>query len=188
MTSPNFLRMAGWAAILGAVASILMTIAGNLWLALMLSRKMDALAFGGVTDALSVLTLALMLPVALALHLLLRSHAPVLSRVATAIGVLGILVFGSIQALIVAGVLTYPQVSVPQIAASAVVGIWLLLANYAALRDKVFPRGLAWAGLIAGGGFVVLVLGFLLYPVWAIWLGRRLLAQPHDELQSAQSL
>jgi hypothetical protein len=187
MTSPNILRLAGWAAILGAVASLLLTIAGNLWLILVLNHVIAAKDYGAITDALSVLTLALMLPVALALHLLLRSQAPVLSRVATAIGVLGILVYGSVQALIVAGVLTYPQVSVPQIAASAVVGIWLLLANYAALRDKVFPRGLARAGLIAGGGFVVLVLGFLLYPVWAIWLGRWLLAKPHGELQTAQS-
>jgi hypothetical protein len=178
MTSPNFLRLTGWAAFLGAVASLLTVITGILWL--VLSRN---LFFGGVTDTLSVLTLALMLPVALALHLLLSSQAPVLSRLAAGIGILSMLVYGILQALLVKGVLTYEQVSVPNIAASAGVGIWLLLANYAALRGRVFPRGLAWAGLIAGAGFLVLVPGFLIYPVWAIWLGRWLLAKPTGELQ-----
>jgi hypothetical protein len=85
------------------------------------------------------------------------------------------LVYGILQALLVAGVLIYQQVSLPNITASAGVGIWLLLENYAALRSEVLPRGLAWAGLITGAGFLVLVLGFLIYPVWAIWLSRWLL-------------
>jgi hypothetical protein len=180
MTSPNFLRYAGWVAILSAVASLLEVIAGILWLTL--SRS---LFFGGVTDALSVLTVALMLPVALALHLLLRSRAPVLSLVAVTIGFFGMLVYGILQALLVAGVLTYQQVSLPNIAASAGIGIWLLLANYLALRGKVFPRGLAWAGLIAGAGFLVLVLGFSIYPIWAVWLSRWLLAKSHGEFRVA---
>ena len=170
MTSPNFLRYAGWAAILGAVASLLNVISGILWLMFTFSPF-----FGGLSDMFSVLSLALMIPVALALHLLLRPRAPVLSLVAAAIGILSMLVYGILQALLVAGVLTYQQVSLPNITASAGVGIWLLLANYAALRSEVLPRGLAWAGLITGAGFLVLVLGFLIYPVWAIWLSRWLL-------------
>ena len=82
------------------------------------------------------------------------------------------LAYGAFQSLPVAHVLTSQQVNIPHTVASAGVGVWLLLAYYAALRDKVFPRGLAWAGLIAGLGFVVLVPGCLIYPIWAIWLGR----------------
>lgn len=40
----------------------------------------------------------------------------------------------------------------------------------AAVRGRVLPRGLAWAGLIAGAGFLVLVLSFLIYPTWATGL------------------
>lgn len=182
MTSPNFLRYAAWVAILSAVASVLETIMGILWL-----MSAFALFYGGLTDIFSVSCVALMLPLTLALHLLLRSYAPVLSLVATTIGIAGILVYGSLQSLLVIGVLRYEQVSIPNIVASAAVGIWLLLANYIALRNKFFPRGLAWAGMISGLGFVVLVLGFLIYPIWAIWLGRWLLAKAQHERQMGQS-
>ena len=96
---------------------------------------------------------------------------------------------GTLQSLLVAHVLSFQQVNIPNIVASAGVRVWLLRANYAALRGKVFPRGLARAGLITGLGFVVLVLvpGFLIYPSWAIWLGRWLLAQPHTAVQLARA-
>jgi len=184
MTSHNFLRLAGWAAFLGAVTSLFGTIAGILWVINGFSYS-----WGGVIviDTLAVVVPALMLPVALALYLILRSQAPTLSLAATAVGILCLLVYGTTQALLVADVFTFEQVSVPNLAANAGIGIWLLLTNYAALRDKVFPRGLAWAGIVTGAGFVVIVLGYLLYPIWAIWLGRWLLTKPHGELNTVRS-
>ena len=171
MTPPNFLRFAGWAAILSATASVLTVITGILWIMFTLNPF-----YGGLTDLFSVLSVALMLPLALALHPLLRSQVPVLSFVAAAIGIIGMLAYGMMQTLLVVGILTYEQVSLTNVAASAAIGIWLILINYTALRGKVFPRGLAWAGLIAGAGFVVLVLGFSIYPIWSIWLGRLFLS------------
>ncbi len=179
MSTPNFLRYAGSVATLGAVTSLLTVITGILMFTL-------SPFFGGLSDVFSVLTLASMIPVALALHFLLRSQAPALSLAATAIGILSMLLYGILQALLVASVLTYTHVSLTNITASAGIGIWLLLTNHAALRGKMFPRGLAWAGLIAGAGFLVLVLGFSIYPIWAVWLGRWLLAGPHREFQLAR--
>jgi hypothetical protein len=179
MTSANFLRYAGWAAMLSAMTSLLTVITGILMFTV-------SPFFGGFSDVFSVLTVGFMIPVALALHFLLRSQAPTLSLAAAVIGVLSMLLIGMLKALLVASALTYGQISLADIATSAGIGVWLLLANYAALRGKVFPRGLAWAGLIAGGGFLVIVLGFLIYPVWAIWLRHWLLAKRYGEFQVAR--
>jgi hypothetical protein len=176
MTSANFLRYAGWAAMLSAMTSLLTVITGILMFTV-------SPFFGGFSDVFSVLTVGFMIPVAPALHFLLRSQAPVLSLAAAVIGILSMVLYGILLALLVARVLTYEQVSLTNIIASGGIGIWLLLANYAAVRGKVFPRGLAWTGLITGGGFLVLVLGFAIYPIWAVWLGRWLLAMPHREFQ-----
>ena len=85
------------------------------------------------------------------------------------------------------------------------IGLWLLLVNYLALRSKALPRGLTWIGLIAGVGWLLSGVGaliggsqilpfsigplgiFLVSPIWAIWLGRRLLAQPDSVPQMARS-
>src|SRR5262245_45024282 len=98
-----------------------------------------------------------MLPVAMALHLLLRSQAPVRSAWAAVAGTLGMSADGTLQSLLEAHGLTFQQVNIPTTVASAGLGVWLLMAKYAALGYTVFPRGVAWAGLIAGLGFVVLV-------------------------------
>lgn len=100
MRSPNFRRFAGWAAILGAATSLLTVIAGILMFTV-------SPFFGGLSDTFSLLSLALMIPVVLALHLLLRSQATVLSPLAAAIGILSMLVYGVLQALLLASVLTY---------------------------------------------------------------------------------
>ena len=186
MTSPNFLRYAGWAAYLSAAVTLLMTMTGIM----MFTNPI----FWGVTDVLSVFQVALMIPVALGLHLILRSQAPVLSLAASAIGILGMLVKGIFQSLLVLGVLTYEQSSpASEGIAPGAIAIWLLLANYLALRGELFPRGLIWAGLITGVGYLVYIVGLwtgglqspLLfvgsavaywgYPIWAVWLGRRML-------------
>jgi hypothetical protein len=89
-------------------------------------------------------------------------------------------------------------------AGNAMIGLWLLGLNYAALRDNSLPHGLVIFGLISG---LILALGLVtipgifsgidtkeyqftifnsiwwvsslgylaLYPTWCIWLGRILL-------------
>lgn len=83
-------------------------------------------------------------------------------------------------------------VAVP--AAFGVVGVWLLLNSYLALANRTLPSGLAWVGMVAGVGYILVILGFLLggqqhpltavggltavisYPIWAIWIGALLLS------------
>ncbi len=69
-------------------------------------------------------------------------------------------------------------------------GVSLLIFGWLAASSGIFPRGLAWTGIVAGLGYVLVTTGFILgeqnhpltyiggaisviaYPVWAFWLGR----------------
>ncbi len=184
MTYPNVIRYTSRFAFLSAAATLLQIVTGLLFVSI-------GGIFGPITDVAGVLQAVSMIALALVLHLILRSEAQGLSLTAAVIGILSMLVFIVFQALLVVGVFTYEQVTLIVITAGGGVGIWLLFVNYLALRDKVFPRGLSWVGLIAGAGFLVQMVSFWIwelesplffigssvayfgYLFWAIWLGRR---------------
>jgi hypothetical protein len=144
--------------------------------------------FGKINDISSVVQVLFMLPVALVLYRLFRPNTQTLSLLA-AVGIAGVMVAVVGQGLLVFGVITYQQ-SLTFFPAGGAIGAWLLLTDYLALASRKLPRGLAWSGLLAGAGYVVTVVGFLLggqqnplfyagglvlvisYPLWAIWLGR----------------
>jgi Domain of unknown function (DUF4386) len=194
MTFPNFLRYAGWAAILSAAASLLMVLTAIL---------SSALKLGNTFSVVVMILMALMIVVALALHLILSHQGQSFSLVAAAIGILGMLLMGIVHALMMAGILTQEQFNATgEGIGPAGIGLWLLLVNYLALRGKVLRRGLTWVGLIAGVGYLMSGVGALIggsqtlvggpqnplssvgplgilfvYPIWAIWLGRGLLAE-----------
>jgi Domain of unknown function (DUF4386) len=188
MTSNDVVRLAGWAAILSAAATVLMVAAAVLT---------DALHLGNTFAFLLMALMALMIVVALGLHLILRSAAPAVSLAAVAIGILGMLLTVIVHALQIAGALTVDQFNAAgEGMAPGAIGLWLLIGNYLALRGGRFPRVLTVLGLIAGAGYLASGLGallggpqtltegpqnalssigplgiFLVYPVWAGWLG-----------------
>jgi hypothetical protein len=150
--------------------------------------------------------MALLIVVALALYLILRSVAPVMSLAATAIGVLGMLLTGAVHVSAMASALSPDQFNTTgEGIGPAGIGLWLLLVNYLALQSKALPRGLTWIGLLAGTGWLLSGVGaliggspilpfsigplgiFLVSPIWAIWLGRRLLASPYSRPHMARS-
>jgi hypothetical protein len=75
-----------------------------------------------------------------------------------------------------------------------VIGVWLVLNSYLGRSSGTLPKGLTWVGIVAGGAFVLVIVGFLLggqqhppaavggltavicYSVWADWFGRLLLS------------
>jgi hypothetical protein len=193
----RLLRVAGWAALLSVAAYLL-----GLATFILFVASGD---FGPLADLPSLFYVAFTIPVVLALHVILRSQGPALSLAAATIGILGLLVLGIFQALLITHTLTYEQQSPIVISAAGAVGIWPLLANYLALRGKVFPVGLIWAGLIAGVGLLLLGVGFwaggqqspvsvigaltsyISYPIWVIWLGRWLLRSSAGGIISGQA-
>ena len=177
----------GWS----AYANGILTLANMVTLALMFGVSMS---WGRVNDALSVMWLLSFLPLAL---LLVQVNQPVMGRavaVGTAIvGALGILVFAALQSLLVVGQVRFGQTFPAVATLGGVLGLWLLLNGLLALMGKTLPGGLAWLGITFGlsyilgtvgywlGGYespilwVGAVVGYVVGPVWAFWLGRLLL-------------
>ena len=192
MTSNGVVRLAGWAAIFSAATTVLMVAAAILT---------ESLHLGNTFAVLVMASMALMAAVALGLHLILRSQRPGLSLAAAAIGILGMVLTVLVHALKIAGSLTVEQFNaLGEGIGPDAIGLWLLVANYLALRAGRLPRVLTVVGLVAGAGYLASGLGaliggprtltegpqnalssigplgiFLVYPVWAAWLGAWLL-------------
>ena len=186
MTAPKSSSYSGWVAIMSAVATLAMLITAILTSSLNL----------GNTFRLFVLALmALIILVALSLHLRLRSLVPSLSLAAAAVAILGTLLTAAAHVLQIASVISEAEFNtLGEGIGPAAIGMWLLLANYVARQGRAFPRGLAWVGLIAGAGYLASGVGalirgpesggtqnllssigplgiFFIYPAWAVWLG-----------------
>jgi hypothetical protein len=192
VTGPGSSPYQGWSAILSGVATILMVITA------ILSSRLN---LGRTFSVIVLVLMALIIIVALGLNFRLRSHAPTLSLVAVAIAVLAALVTGAAHVMQMAGALTPAQFNtLGEGTGPAGIGLWLLLANYLALRSGALPRGLSWLGLIAGAGYLMTGVGalirgpasgvapnalssigplgiFFVYPAWAVWLGLWMLRQ-----------
>ena len=183
MTATELLCTAGWAAYLSAAATSVTFVTGILFFS-------AGQPWGTINDAASAFQVLFMLPIVLALHHLFGPSAPALSLLAAVIGIIGMLVAAALQALLVFGKVKFEQTIGTTRTAGGGLGIWLVLIGYLALASGVLPGGLAWLGLVAGGGYILLVVGFWLggqrnplfiagslvavigYSVWAIWLGR----------------
>jgi hypothetical protein len=181
--SAELLPCVSWAAYLSAAATVLTFFTGILFFTV-------GQPFGTINDAASVFQMLFMLPLALALYQTLRPSAPVPVLLASAVGVLGMLIAATLQALLVFRKVEYEQTIGTVLAAGGAVGIWLAVTGVVALVGGVFPAGLAWLGILSGSGYVLLVVGFWIggqenalfyigslvavigYSVWAIWLGR----------------
>lgn len=180
-------RIIGWS----AYANGILVLANMVTLALMFAVNM---AWGRVNDAVSVFWILSFLPLVV---LLARLNEPVMGRgVAVGIavfGAVGMLVFAWLQALLTLGQVRFEQTLGAVITLGGVLGLWLLLNGLLALKGKTLPAGLVWLtvayGLsyIAGaaafwlGGYENPILwvgaaaGYLIGPVWALWLGWLLL-------------
>lgn len=179
----EILAYVAWAAYLSAIATLVTLVTGILFFTV-------GRPFGTIQDAASALQVFLMLPVQLVLYSSFQSYAPALSLLAAVVGMIGVLVAGVLQVLLVFRVVHFERTIGTVLAAGGAIGAWLVLMNSLALAGRAFPDGLAWSGIVAGGGYILLVIGFWLdgqrhplfwggslaavagYAVWAMWLGR----------------
>jgi hypothetical protein len=186
MTAPKSPSYTGWVAIMSAVATVAMLIT-----AILTSR----LNLGNTFRIFVLALMALIIVLALSLHLRLRSLSPLLSPAAVAAAILGALLTGTGHVLQIANAISTADFNtLGEGFGPAAIGVWLLLANYVARQGRAFPRGLAWVGLIAGAGYLATGVGalirgpvsggtqnllssigplgiFFIYPAWAVWLG-----------------
>lgn len=187
MISPEVSPFVGWSALVSAIATIL----GLVTLIIFFSLGQP---WGTINDLTSVVLALSLLPVVLALHRLHRHNAPTISLAILIVSILALLVVVLFQLLLVSGTITFAQTAVIVPLAFGVFGAALAVYSGFALMDGFLPRPLAWLGIAAGVGYVVVIVGFILggqehplavigglmavilYPIWAIWFGRMILA------------
>lgn len=152
MTGADFARLAGLSAWLAAA----MTVVGAITLLVFFSRGGR---WGAWNDASSVVLMLAMIPVALVLTLISLDVVTTLALVIGAIGIGAMLAFAVLQALLVAGRVTYDQSKGAVLATGAVVGVWYLLIAISTGSTAV-PDGLRLAAVVAGVGFIAVGIGF----------------------------
>ena len=121
--------------------------------------------FGILNDVAVVIQYVLMIPIALALHQILRRSGSALSLVALLLGIPGMLGVIVLQLLFMTGVLPYAQYIVLVSAGFLVVLGWFLMIRRLGQSTGVLPTSILMhilAGLYVG------------YPFWAFSLGRQL--------------
>ncbi len=128
-------------------------------------RDLAAL-FGWLNDVLVGIQYLLTIPLVLSLRRILWQGAPTLIEVATFVGIASMLVVVVLQTALVLGVLTFQQQVVWVSLAIVGVGFWLVTTALVARGTGRFPKSLRMS---------LLAVPYLGYPIWALWLGRRLL-------------
>jgi hypothetical protein len=109
----------------------------------------------------------LTIPIALALYRILLPHNPTLIRVATIGGVAAMLIVIVLQLALIFEVLTFQQQVVwASLAMIVGVGSWLVITGLVARSTERLPNSVVMSAV---------AVPYLGYPVWAFWLGRRLL-------------
>jgi hypothetical protein len=159
--------------------------------------------WGPLSDICPIVQMLALLIVVQALYRLDRSGAA-LNRLTYLIGIVGTLGVSILQLLLVIGVISFEQEIGPMLSATAIVGVWLVLASHLGRRQAQLPARLVWLGIGVGaalalelplfavmggavdwqnimsnpllmvGAALVFVMSYVGFPIWAFWLGHTL--------------
>jgi hypothetical protein len=187
MLNSELYRYAAWSTFLSAI----MTILGLVTLMIFFTLGEP---WGTLNDITSVILALSIIPVLLILHRLHRHDAPNISLVTLVIGVIAMIVAAVFQTLLIIKVIAFAQTAVVVPVAFGVFGASLMIYGYLARANESLPSILALLSIIAGAGYVLVILGFIIggqehpltviggltalicYPIWAIWFGRIILS------------
>jgi hypothetical protein len=161
-------RIVGWLAYSsGIVAAVGVVFIVGMYVLFFAGMMTTGERFGSINDAAILIQYLLALPIPVALHKLVQARSPVLSRVAMMIGIVGMIAIIVLQYLLIAGVLTFEQQVGAVSVALLAVAVWLVVTGWLGRSTGMLPGSLRMS--IIGASYV----GF---PIWAFWLGRRLLS------------
>jgi hypothetical protein len=176
----NLFRIAGWSAILSAIATLI----GAVTLVIFFSIGDP---YGKINDVTSVVIGLTAILILFALHQTHRASAPTVSLIAFLLGAAAMLIGAVLQALLVITGTVFGDIVT---FVFGVYGASLVTFGWLAYSSGTLPRGLACMGIAAGIGYVLVTAGFILggpnhlltyiggalsvvaYPIWAIWIGR----------------
>ncbi len=151
---------------LSAVVSVVgLVFLAAMYIAFAIDAQPAALVFGWINDASAVVMCLLLVPSVIALHGLIDARDRVPSALVAASGMAGIAWVVALQTLLCLGVLTFEQEVGPVSVGFLALAAWFVAVGWLAGRAGILQRG-AWMGLLGAS--------YLGFPVWAIWLARRL--------------
>jgi hypothetical protein len=161
-------RIIGWLAYTsGVVAAIGVVFIVGMFILFSAGMTAAGERLGFINDVAVLIQYLLALPIPFALNQLLQARSPVLSRVAMMIGAAGMIAIIVLQGLLVTGVLTFDQQIGAVSVAFLAVAVWLVVTGYLGRFTGQLPHSLLMS--VLGASYVG-------YPLWAFWLGRRLLS------------
>jgi hypothetical protein len=144
---------AGWSALVAAAATVI----GAITIVLFFARGG---VWGPLNDASSVVLMLAMIPVAILIAAIESEIVTTLVLAPTAIGIVAMFATAILQALLVAGRVTFEQTKRPVLLLGAVVGLWYL--SVAAFAGNTALGGpLGWLAVASGLGFIAIGYGFL---------------------------
>jgi hypothetical protein len=175
----SVLRLGGWAAYAnGVVSAIGLVFLIAMYASFAVGATSSGLVFGWINDVSAVVAAVLILPLVIAVHVLLRPHTPILSGLAMLIGIGANVAIMVLQSLLVIEALTFEEEIGPVLIAFLFLVVWLVMTGYLGSRSGALPHGLRM-GLLA--------VTYVGYPIWAFWLGRRLLELARSRSRAGRS-
>jgi MFS family permease len=187
MNDLPFIQLSGWSAVINGLTSIASTMTLMLMFAV-------APFFGPVNDAISVIWCLSFIPLALLFYRLNQPVNAPLSLAAAVIGISAMIIFAAAQTMLVLRIVTFEQSLGVVLSMGAVTGLWAFTNGWLARSSGILPSAMTWLLIIFGASFMLtavgwytagqenplVMIGFLIGavtgPIWAIWLGRLLLA------------
>jgi hypothetical protein len=166
-TDPLIRAAGGFAIVSGIISAIGVVCLFTMFALFAGPNRTLGLTFGMLNDICIAVQYLLTIPIALALHRILLPYNPALIRVATVVGVAAMAAVILLQMALVYGVMTFEkQVVWVSLAMIVGVGAWLVITGLMARSTGRLPNSLLMSGL---------AVPYVGYPVWAFWLGQRLL-------------
>ena len=169
-------RAAGRSALVSSAVSAIGVVSLVLLYVGFIANVESLLIFGPINDALIIVQYALALPVAVAMHRILKPRSPkpsLVGMLVAFVGIGGVIVF---QLLLLTGVMSFSEQIVYASTFLLVIGVWIVITGFVG-------RG--------SGGFgfsiptIVLGASYLGYPLWIYRVGRYLLT--HDQTMGSSS-
>lgn len=167
----GLLKVAGYLAVLSGIVGVAMVgtlIAMYALFAIGPGARATALKVGWINDVLAIVVYGMALPVVPAVHSIVRETGPTRSVLLAIVGAGALVASIVLQWLLVTGALTFEQQILPVSVALLTLGAWMVTTGVLARSMGFLPHGLRNGVL---GAF------YVGYPLWAIDLGRRLLAR-----------
>jgi hypothetical protein len=167
-TDPLIRAAGGFAIVSGIISAIGVVCIVAMFALFATPNRSLALTFGMLNDICIGIQYLLTIPIALALHRILLPHNPAMIRLATVVGIASMVAVILLQLALIFGVMTFEKQAVWVTLAMIVgVGAWLVITGLVARSTGRLPNSVLMSGL---------AVPYVGYPVWAFWLGQRLLS------------